>query len=90
VFRLANYLSYETQKPRAIPSFALMPRDPKAPSLLAAAGFDLMFLANADREHPEVVPYSAHRDAAAARACFAGARAGDRSGRTRQGTRDRR
>jgi Xaa-Pro aminopeptidase len=58
VFYLANYLSYETQKLRAIPSFALMPRDPRAPTLLVAAGTDLMFLANGDRQHPEVVPYS--------------------------------
>ena len=59
VFYLANYLGYETQKLRAIPSFAVMPRDPTLPSLLVAAGSDLMFLANGDREHPEVVPYSA-------------------------------
>lgn len=58
VFYLGNYFSYELQKLRAIPSFAVMPRDPTAPSFLVAAGTDLMFLANRDREYPEVVPYS--------------------------------
>jgi hypothetical protein len=58
IFYLGNYLSYELQKLRAIPSFAVMPRDEKQPSFLVAAGADLMFLANGDREYPEIVPYS--------------------------------
>ncbi|MCB2108809.1 MAG: aminopeptidase P family protein [Rhodobacteraceae bacterium] len=58
VFYLGNYFSYELQKLRAIPSFAVMPRDPNLPSFLVAAGTDLMFLANGDREVPEIVPYS--------------------------------
>ena len=58
VFYLGNYISYELQKLRAIPSFAVMPRDPKMPSFLVAAGSDLMFLANGDREYPEIIPYS--------------------------------
>jgi Xaa-Pro dipeptidase len=58
VFYLGNYLGYEMQKLRAIPSFAVMPRDPKQPSFLVAAGADLLFLANGDREYPEIVPYS--------------------------------
>ena len=32
VFYLGNYFSYELQKLRAIPSFAVMPRDPNKPS----------------------------------------------------------
>ncbi len=58
IFYLGNYFSYELQKLRAIPSFAVMPRDEKQPSFLVAAGADLMFLANGDREYPEIVPYS--------------------------------
>jgi Xaa-Pro aminopeptidase len=58
VFYLANYLGYETQKLRTIPGFAVMARDPTLPIFLVAAGADLMFLANGDREYPEVVPYS--------------------------------
>ncbi len=58
VFYLGNYVGYELQKLRAIPGFAVMPRDPKQPTLLVAAGSDLMFLANGDREYPEIVPYT--------------------------------
>ncbi len=58
VFYLGNYLGYEVQKLRAIPSFAVMPRDPKLPSFLVVAGSDLMLLANADREYPEIIPYT--------------------------------
>lgn len=58
VFYLGNYIGYEQQKLRAIPSFAVMPRDPKQPTVLVAAGSDLMFLANGDREYPEIVPYT--------------------------------
>ena len=38
VFYLGNYLGYEMQKLRAIPSFAVMPRDPKLPSFLVVGG----------------------------------------------------
>ncbi len=58
IFYLGNYFSYELQKLRAIPSFAIMPRDEQQPSFLVTAGSDLFFLANADREYPEIVPYS--------------------------------
>ena len=47
------------QKLRAIPSFAVMPRDPGKPSFLVVASTDLWFIANAEREYPEVIPYSA-------------------------------
>ena len=59
VFYLGNYFSYEVQKLRAIPSFAVMPRDPGKPSFLVVASTDLWFIANAEREYPEVIPYSA-------------------------------
>ena len=59
VFYLGNYFSYEVQKLRAIPSFAVMPRDPDKPSFLVVASTDLWFIANAAREHPEIIPYSA-------------------------------
>ncbi|WP_446830346.1 M24 family metallopeptidase [Candidatus Foliamicus sp.] len=59
VFYLGNYFSYEVQKLRAIPSFAVMPRDPAKPSFLVVASTDLWFIANAQREYPEVIPYSA-------------------------------
>ena len=59
VFYLGNYFSYELQKLRAIPSFAVMPRDPDKPSFLVVASTDLWFIANAAREHPEIMPYSA-------------------------------
>jgi len=36
----------------------VMPRDPTLPSFLVAAGSDLLFLANGDREYPEIVPYT--------------------------------
>jgi len=62
IFYLGNYFSYELQKLRAIPSFAVMPRDENKPSFLVVSGADLMFLANGDREHPEIVPYSSPRD----------------------------
>ncbi len=62
IFYLGNYFSYELQKLRAIPSFAVMSRDPKQPIFLVAAGSDLMFLANGAREFPEIVPYSFPRD----------------------------
>lgn len=58
VFYLGNYIGYETQKLRAVPGFAVMPRDPRQPSVLVAAGSDLMFLANGDREYPQIVPYT--------------------------------
>jgi len=58
VFYLGNYIAYELQKLRAIPSFAVMPRDPKQPSFLVVAGSDLFFLANGDREYPEIIPYT--------------------------------
>jgi len=58
VFYLGNYLGYEVQKLRAIPSFAVMPRDPTLPSFLVVGGADLFFVANGDREYPEVVPYT--------------------------------
>jgi Xaa-Pro dipeptidase len=58
VFYLGNYIGYEMQKLRAIPSFAVMPRDPQQPSFLVVAGTDLLFLANGDREIPEIVPYT--------------------------------
>ena len=57
VFYLGNYFSYELQKLRAIPSFAVMPRDPDKPSFLVVSSSDLWFIANADREHPEIIPY---------------------------------
>jgi Xaa-Pro aminopeptidase len=59
VFYLGNYFSYELQKLRAIPSFAVMSRDPNKPIYLVTAGTDLQFIANADREYPEVIPYTA-------------------------------
>ena len=59
VFYLGNYFSYEVQKLRAIPSFAVMPRDPGKPSFLVVASTDLWFIANAEREYPEIIPYSA-------------------------------
>ena len=59
VFYLGNYFSYEVQKLRAIPSFAVMPRDPGRPSFLVVASTDLWFIANAEREYPEIIPYSA-------------------------------
>ncbi|MDX2144479.1 MAG: M24 family metallopeptidase [Rhodospirillaceae bacterium] len=58
VFYLGNYLGYELQKLRAIPSFAVMPRAEDKPTFLVTAGSDSQFLANGDREYPEVVPYS--------------------------------
>lgn len=58
VFYLGNYFSYELQKLRAVPSFAVMSRDPKQPIYLITAGSDLMFLSNGDREYPEVIPYT--------------------------------
>ncbi|MDX2222479.1 MAG: M24 family metallopeptidase [Rhodospirillaceae bacterium] len=58
VFYLGNYFSYELQKLRAISSFAVMPRDPAAPTVLVVSGSDLLFLANGEREYPEIVPYS--------------------------------
>jgi len=58
VFYLGNYFSYELQKLRAIPSFAVMPRNPEKPSFLVIASSDLWFIANADREYPEIIPYS--------------------------------
>jgi Xaa-Pro dipeptidase len=58
VFYLGNYFSYELQKLRAIPSFAVMPRAEDKPTFLVTAGSDLQFLANGDREHPEIIPYS--------------------------------
>lgn len=57
VFYLGNYFSYELQKLRAIPSFAVMPRDPRKPSFLVVAGSDLWFIANGAREHPEIITY---------------------------------
>jgi Xaa-Pro aminopeptidase len=62
VFYLGNYVSYEQQKLRAVPSFAVMARDEKQPIFLVAAASDLPLLAGAHREHPEVVPYSMPRD----------------------------
>ncbi len=59
VFYLGNYFSYELQKLRAIPSFAVMPRDPDKPSFLVVASSDLWFIANGDREYPEIIPYGA-------------------------------
>ncbi|MBM3515994.1 MAG: aminopeptidase P family protein [Alphaproteobacteria bacterium] len=59
VFYLGNYFSYELQKLRAIPSFAVMSRDSSKPIYLVAAGSDLQFIANADRDYPEVIPYTA-------------------------------
>ncbi|MFO1457442.1 MAG: M24 family metallopeptidase [Steroidobacteraceae bacterium] len=58
VFYLGNYIGYELQKLRAIPSFAVMPRDPSRPSVLVVAATDLLFIANGDREYPEIVPYT--------------------------------
>ena len=58
VFYLGNYFSYELQKLRAIPSFAVMPRAESKPSFLVVAGSDLEFIANGDREYPEVIPYT--------------------------------
>jgi Xaa-Pro aminopeptidase len=59
VFYLGNYVSYELQKLRAIPSFAVMPRDEKQPSFLVVASSDLWPLANDEREYPEIIAYSA-------------------------------
>ncbi|MSO97881.1 MAG: aminopeptidase P family protein [Rhodospirillaceae bacterium] len=59
VFYLGNYFSYELQKLRAIPSFAVMPRAENKPTFLVVAGTDLQFLANGDRQYPEIIPYSA-------------------------------
>lgn len=59
VFYLGNYLGYELQKLRALPSFAVMPRDPNKPTFLVVAATDLNFMANADREYPEAIPYTA-------------------------------
>jgi len=59
VFYMGNYFSYELQKLRAIPSFAVMPRDPDKPSFLVVASSDLWFIANGDREYPEIIPYGA-------------------------------
>ena len=59
VFYLGNYFSYELQKLRAIPSFAVLPRAEDQPSFLVVASTDLMHLANGDREYPEIIPYSA-------------------------------
>src|SRR3569832_124213 len=58
VFYLGNYFSYELQKLRAIPSFAVMSRDPNKPILMVVAGTDLEFIAARDREYPEVIPYT--------------------------------
>ena len=58
VFYLGNYFSYELQKLRALASFAVMPRDPNKPSFIVVAGTDLQFIANGDREYPEVIPYT--------------------------------
>jgi Xaa-Pro aminopeptidase len=58
VFYLGNYFSYELQKLRAIPSFAVMARDPAKPIFLVVAGTDLEFIAARDREYPEVIPYT--------------------------------
>jgi Xaa-Pro dipeptidase len=58
VFYLGNYFSYELQKLRAIPSFAVFPRAEDQPSFLVVAGTDLMHIANGDREYPEIIPYS--------------------------------
>lgn len=59
VFYLGNYVSYELQKLRAIPSFAVFPRDEKQPSFLVVASSDLWPIANAEREYPEIIAYSA-------------------------------
>ncbi len=59
VFYLGNYFSYELQKLRAIPSFAVMPRDENKPIILVISSSDLWFIANGDREYPEIIPYSA-------------------------------
>jgi len=59
VFYLGNYFSYELQKLRAIPSFAVMPRDETKPSFLIVASTDMWFIANGAREYPEIIPYSA-------------------------------
>ncbi len=59
VFYLGNYFSYELQKLRAIPSFAVFPRAENQPSFLVVASTDLMHIANGDREYPEIIPYSA-------------------------------
>ncbi len=64
IFYLGNYFSYELQKLRAIPSFAVMPRDPTKPTFLVTAGSDLQFLATSQREHPEIIPYSFPKDLA--------------------------
>jgi Xaa-Pro aminopeptidase len=58
VFYLGNYFSYELQKLRAIPSFAVFPRAEDQPSFLVVATTDLMHIANGDREYPEIIPYS--------------------------------
>ncbi|WP_394730721.1 M24 family metallopeptidase [Altererythrobacter sp. GH1-8] len=57
IFYLGNYISYETQMLRAVPSFAVMPRDPTQPSFLIVSTADLWFIANAKREHPEIIAY---------------------------------
>ena len=62
VFYLGNYFSYELQKLRAIPSFAVMPRNEKMPTFLIVAGTDLEFIANRDRDYPEVIPYTSPVD----------------------------
>ena len=58
VFYLGNYFGYELQKLRAIPSFVVMPRAEDKPTFLVTSGSDTQFLANGDREYPEIVPYS--------------------------------
>ncbi len=62
VFYLGNYFSYELQKLRAIPSFAVMPRNEKLPSFLIVAASDLAYIANGGREYPEVIPYTSPVD----------------------------
>lgn len=59
VFYLGNYMSYELQKLRAVPSFAVFPRDEKQASFLVVASSDLWPLANGEREYPEIITYSA-------------------------------
>lgn len=59
VFYLGNFLSIETLKLRAIPSFAVMPRDPQKPTVLVVSSSDVWSLANNDREYPEIIPYTA-------------------------------
>ena len=57
VFYLGNYISYQLQKLITYPSFAVMPRAENKPSILVVASSDLWNIANADREHPEIIPY---------------------------------